>query len=115
MGLRVITDERGVKVWVDTRGQYPRYSCSLGKKNEAGEYDNFYMEVKFNKDLPKPDNGDEIIINDSFLTFNVWNDKEGKKRTSPYLMIQQYDNLSSNIPADLIDIPEGVDEELPFK
>ena len=76
MGMRAKTDERGVKVWRDDKAQYPRYSFSISKKNDAGEYDNFYMEIKFKKDLPEPDNGDSIIINDSFLSFNVWTDKD---------------------------------------
>lgn len=116
MGMRAKTDERGVKVWRDDRGKYPRYSFSISKKNDAGEYDNFYMEIKFKKGLEEPDNGDNIIINDSFLSFNIWTDEEGKKRTYPYLMVLDYENLDAK-PKDtsFIDVPEGVEEALPFK
>lgn len=115
MGVRAITDERGVKIWVDTKGQYPRYSFSIGKKNDAGNYDNFYMEVKFTKGLTLPNNGDEIIINDSFLSFNVWTDKDGKKHTSPYLMVLKFDNMTSGVPANVVNIPDDAEEEMPFK
>lgn len=115
MGLRAQTDERGIKIWCDTKGDYPRYSFSIGKKNDSGSYDNFYMEVKFKKDLVAPNNGDEIIIKDSFLSFNVWTGKDGKKHTSPYLMIQDFDMLSGGAPAAIVDIPDDADEEMPFK
>lgn len=118
MGMRAMTDERGVKVWKDNKGEYPRYSYSISKKNDAGEYDNFYMEIKFKKELPLPENGDNIIINDSFLSFNVWKDKEGKKRTYPYLMVLDYENLDSIKPKDtsFIDVPDGIDADaVPFK
>lgn len=118
MGMRATTDERGVKVWKDEKGEYPRYSFSISKKNDAGEYDNFYMEIKFKKELPLPENGDNIIINDSFLSFNVWKDKEGKKRTYPYLMVLDYENLDSSKPKDtsFIDVPDGIDADaVPFK
>ena len=118
MVMRAMTDERGVKVWKDEKGEYPRYSFSISKKNDAGEYDNFYMEVKFKKDLPLPENGDNIIINDSFLSFNVWKDKEGKKRTYPYLMVLDYDNLDSNNTKDtsFINVPDGIEADaVPFK
>lgn len=116
MGMRALTDERGVKVWRDDKAQYPRYSFSISKKNDKGEYDNFYMEIKFKKGLEEPDNGDNIIINDAFMSFNVWIDKEGKKKTSPYLMVMDYENLDAK-PKDtsFIDVPEGVEEALPFK
>lgn len=116
MGMRALTDERGVKVWRDDKSQYPRYSFSISKKNDKGEYDNFYMEIKFKKGLEEPDNGDNIIINDAFMSFNVWTDKEGKKKTSPYLMVMDFQNLDAK-PKDtsFIDVPEGVEEALPFR
>ena len=115
MGMRAVTDERGVKVWLDDKGQYPRYSFSISKKNDQGKYDSFYMEVKFKQDLPKPDNGDDILIKDSFLSFNVWTDNDGKKHTTPYLMIMDYENMNGKKSADFIDVPEGLNEALPFK
>ena len=118
MGMRAMTDERGVKVWKDEKGDYPRYSYSISKKNDTGEYDNFYMEIKFKKDLPLPENGDNIIINDSFLSFNVWKDEEGKKKTFPYLMVLDYENLDSSKPKDtsFIDVPDGIEADaVPFK
>ena len=112
MGMRAITDERGVKVWVDTKSQYPRYLFSISKKKERGDgYDNFYMEIKFKKNLPQPDNGDEIIIKDSFMSFNIG--KDGKKY--PYLMILEYENLDSKKSKDFMDIPDSLDESVPFK
>ena len=115
MGMRALTDERGVKIWVDTKQQFPRYSFSISKKNDNNEYDNFYMEVKFKQDLPKPDNGDDILIKDSFLSFNVWKDKDGHKKTFPYLMILDYENLDKDKAADFLNVPEGLDEAMPFK
>ena len=72
--------------------------------------------MEFLTDLPE--NGDNIIINDSFLSFNVWKDKEGKKRTYPYLMVLDYDNLDSSNPkgTSFIDVPDGIEADaVPFK
>lgn len=117
MGLRAITDERGVKVWKDGKADFPRYSFSISKKNDSGKYDNFYMEIKFKKDLELPDNGDEILIKDSFLSFNIWTDKDGKKKTFPYLMILDYENLDEKKAnsSEFLDIPEGLDDSVPFR
>lgn len=113
MGVKVSTDERGVKIWVDEKGSFPRYSYSIGKKNDKGEYDNFYMNVKFRKGLDAPENGEEIIIKDAFQTFDVWNDKEGKKHTIPVVMVMDYESMSGK--NSHIDIPDGLDDVVPFR
>jgi hypothetical protein len=50
------------------------------------------------------------------MSFNVWTDKEGKKKTSPYLMVMDFQNLDAK-PKDtsFIDVPDGVEEALPFR
>lgn len=105
MGVRIITDERGVKVWKDDKSQYPRYSISVSRKTDEG-YENYYMEAKFKKDADVPNNGDEILIKDSFLSFNTA--KDGKKY--PYIMILDFEDMT-----DRPEIPDEIEEAVPFK
>lgn len=107
MGLIVSTDERGIKVWRDDKGQYPRYSVSVSKKNDQGGYDNCYLPVRFKNGVDVP-NGTEILIKNAFPSFNIGQD--GKKY--PYYMITEFENMNS--VGGFENIPDGVEEELPF-
>jgi hypothetical protein len=116
MGVVISTDERGVKIWVDEKGQFPRYSYSISKKNEQGKYDNCYIQVKFKRGLNPPANGTDILIKSAFQTFDVWTDKEGKKHTIPVVMIMDFEPMVGNGSSkDFVDIPAGLDDVVPFR
>lgn len=109
MGIVLTTDERGVKVWRDDKGQYPRYSISFSKKDESGKYQNAYIEVRFKKGIEIA-NGTDIQINNAFPTFNVG--KDGKKYTS--WMITDFSYMNGGF--DAVNIPIDIeDEEMPFE
>lgn len=115
MGLVLTTDERGVKVWRDDKGQYPRYSISYSKKDEDGNWQNAYMEVRFHKGV-ELENGTEIMILDSFPSFNIG--KDGKKYQ--FWFIKDYERMDGQSKVNQtgfkgIDIPVDIEEEeLPF-
>lgn len=111
MGLIITTDEKGLMIWRNDRGQFPSYSYSISRKNEKGEYINAYRDVKFKQGV-ELQNKTLISIKNAFESFNVA--KDGKKY--PYLMITDFDILSdgAGVP-EMPDVPDGTDEVIPFK
>lgn len=87
------TDVSGkMRVWgkeIETKkSSFVSYSTSVGSKNENGEYDNVYYNVRFKKDEAPDLLGSFIIdVKKGFLT--VTTDKEGS--TYPAVMILDYE------------------------
>ena len=105
MALVVTTDEKGLKVWRNDEGQYPRYSYTISRKNKDGEWENCYQTIKFKKDVSVA-NGTDIKVEKAFFSFDVG--KDGKKY--PYLMVTEFTPIGG-----MIDIPDSVaDDEVPF-
>lgn len=110
MGLVITTDDKGLKIWRDDKGQFPRYSYSISRKNDKDQWVNVYKEVKF-KNGVNVENGAVISIKKAFESFNIASD--GKKY--PYLMISEFEVLGGgDIP--IPDVPAAADDEetLPF-
>ena len=107
MGIRITTDEKGLMIWRDDKGQYPNYSYSISRKNDEGNYENAYRQVRFKKGVDLP-NKTLIQINDAFESFNVG--KDGKKY--PYLMITDFSVMGDSSP---VDVPDTDAEVIPFK
>ena len=111
MGLVITTDDKGLKIWRDDKGQFPRYSYSISRKNDKDQWVNVYKEVKF-KNGVNVENGTVISIKKAFESFNIASD--GKKY--PYLMVSEFEVLEGgNIP--IPDVPAAPDGEdtVPFK
>ena len=47
MGIRITTDEHGVRVWRSDRYGYAQYNVSIQKKKDDGGYITMYKQVKF--------------------------------------------------------------------
>lgn len=109
MGLVFSTDERGLKIWRDDKGQFPRYSYAISKKNDQDKWENCYREVRFKKGV-EVQNGTVILINKAFESFNVG--KDNKKY--PYLMISDFEVLDGGDIA-IPDVPDSEEEVVPFK
>ena len=75
MGIRIKTDDYGIRVWRDDKYGYPSYSVSIQAKKDDGGYVTEYKQVKFRKGV-ELENGSEIIIRDAFPTLDVWKDKQ---------------------------------------
>ena len=111
MGLVITTDDKGLKIWRDDKGQFPRYSYSISRKNDSDQWVNVYKDVKF-KNGVDVENGTVISIKKAFESFNI--SKDGKKY--PYLMVSEFEVLEGGeikIP-DVPAAPDG-EETVPFK
>ena len=70
-----------------------KFSTSLGVKNDDGEWDNLYFNVRFMKgDAPEVDGGMnfEIEIGKAFLTFEVFQTKTGEEIKTPVIVVQEW-------------------------
>lgn len=76
-----------------------KFSTSLGVKNEVGEWDNLYFNVRFMKgDAPEVDGGMnfEIDIAKAFLTFETFQTKDGKEIKAPVIVVQEWADPDSD-------------------
>lgn len=70
-----------------------KFSTSLGVKNEDGDWDNLYFNVRFMKgDAPEVDGGEnfEIEIVKAFLTFEIFQTKTGEEIKAPVIVVQEW-------------------------
>ena len=127
MGIRITTDDYGVRVWRSDNYGRPTYSISIQTKTEDGSYIRDYKQVKF-KGGVELENNREIIIRDAFPTLDTWNDKqtgELKKKEVWVIMDFVYKNAAPKQPVqreyrpipeydDLPDTFEAVEDSVPF-
>ena len=77
-----------------------RYSTSLGRKNEDGDYDNCYLTVFFPKDdAPGIAGAFEIVVTKGFMTLNVYDRGKGKNAVhvvEPAIMVQEYEFIDED-------------------
>lgn len=110
MGLVIKTDNKGVKVWRNDRGQYPSYSYSISRKTQDGKWETTYRSIQFKKGV-ELENGTNIIIDNAFESFDSW-EKDGKTFKRDYLMVTDFRKMDGD---DFIDIPDqALEDELPF-
>lgn len=70
-----------------------KFSTSIGTKNEDGEWNNLYFNVRFMKgDAPQADAGMnfEIEIVKAFLTFEIFQTKDGDEIKIPTIVVQEW-------------------------
>lgn len=125
MGIKITTDDYGIKVWRSDRGRYPSYSIIKGKKPDT--HKNEYQEVQFKRGI-ELENGEEICIDNAFPTFRTWTDKNtGEERCKEVWMItefrykrsepQQQVSRGSLVDMDTDDLPgtfQAAEDEIPF-
>lgn len=76
-----------------------KFSTSLGRKNEDGDWDNFYFNVRFmTGDTPEADGGMnfEIDIAKAFLTFEIFQTKDGDEIKIPVIVVQEWADPDSD-------------------
>ena len=125
MGIRIKTDDYGVRVWRNDKYGYVTYSISIQGKKDDGGYVNEYKQVKFRKGI-ELENGSEIIIHDAFPTLDVWKDKQtGEFRQKEVWVILDFSYLRSAPQKravsrgsledfDVDDHFEAVEDSIPF-
>lgn len=75
MGIKITTDDFGVKVWRSDKFGFPQYAVRISKRQASGDFVNEYQPIRFRKGVELA-NGDEIYINDGFAALEVWQDKQ---------------------------------------
>lgn len=107
---------KNAKIWrkdVEGRnGTFYRYSVSVSKKNEAGNYVNAYIPVVFSRKSNAPDvisNGAVCDFN-GFMSVESYTDKHGNTINNPQIVIMEVSFEDDNGGMDTfedaqIDIP----------
>ena len=77
------------------RGSFMAYSTSIGRKDEKGDWDNFYVRVRFPKE-DDPGEGGFIKVNikSGFLTFDNWTDKRRNTHKELALVITAWELIT---------------------
>lgn len=113
----ITTDDRGVKIKRQEQNynghSFATYSVMSYTKN-GDDYIVGYIPCKFKKDIDLADKT-RIKINNAFYV-----NRSNKGRVYTELFISEFDILEGDAPApasdnSFMDIPDGVDGELPFK
>jgi len=107
MALKITTDEKGIMVFRDDKGQYPSYYYSVSRKNDKDEYESCYRPIRFKKGV-EVQNKTIVAINSAFESFNIG--KDGKKY--PYLMVTDFSVMGE--PEPEIKIPDTDEDAVPF-
>lgn len=118
MGAKVVSDDKGVKIFrkdnVSSNGTpYTNYSMGVSSKNTDGSWNNKYYPVRFKKGV-EVNHKATIKIKNGFFTINEYNDKV----TFP-IMITDFDVINegevpNNNSQGFINVPDGIDSEMPF-
>ena len=110
------TTTKRPKSWADVSGRmkvwgkevnykktsFMSYSTSVGAKNEDGDYDNVYYNVRFRKDEhPGREGAFEINVKAGFLT--VTTDKKGN--CYPAVMVLDYEVVDDDSDEEEDDLP----------
>ena len=82
-------------VWGNTfdgkKGSYTNWSATIGKKNDTGEYDNYYLRVRFGKNIDEPetDGLHQIDVESAFLSVEAYTNKDKERVILPVLVITE--------------------------
>lgn len=73
------------------KGSYTNWSATIGKKNDSGEYDNYYLRVRFGKNIEEPDTDGlhQIDIENAFLSVEAYTNKDKERVVLPVLVITE--------------------------
>ena len=107
-----ITSDKPEMIFRDDKGRFPRYSIGISSKGTDGEWIKGYVPCKFKKDV-ELENMTKITIKNAFYTVS-----KGEKYNFVSIMITDFDIVDENKKEDSSDfmaIPDGIQEELPFK
>lgn len=125
MGIKITTDDYGVKVWRSDNYGYPQYAIAIGTKTDDGQRVSEYQQVQFRRGV-ELENGEEILIKDAFPTLRTWKDKQtGETRHKMVWMItdfiykpqQHMQGTQMQMQSQFTDLPdtfEATEDEIPF-
>lgn len=126
MGLKIITEQTTVTVYVNERqtqnGSFKTYSIGVSSKDKDGNWVNGFLPCNFRKGTDIA-NKSKITISNSFPTVRKYTDKTGTERTEIGIFVLDFEVVEGgNQPApapsgdDFMSIPDGIDDldGLPF-
>ena len=92
-----ITSRNVIYVKKDENGK-KHYRARISRKNENGEYENGYIDVRMPKGT-ELENKTKIEITKGFLSFYNYTDKDNKPHTIWYIVVQEYkpENVEVNV------------------
>lgn len=108
---------KGAKIWrkdvEGKNGTFYKYTTSVSKKTQDGEFVNAYIPVYFTKKADAPEkieNGAKCDF-EGFMSVESYKDKDGNVRNSPQIVIMSvtFDDLTTGV-----DSFEQAEEEIPF-
>lgn len=70
--------------------EFTKWSATVGKKNDSGEYENYYLTVRFvgEAEEPETDGLHQIDVENAFFSIETWPDKEtGERMMRPVLIV----------------------------
>ena len=123
MGLKITTDDRGIKVYrkdnISKAGNpYSRFFIMTSSKNQDGSFTSAYTDVLFKKaDADKITNKCVIKINNAFPTVSEWNDvKTIKYFIMDFEVITEGEKPVNAEPndVDFVNLDDIDDDEFPF-
>lgn len=122
MGLKITTDDKGVKIYRKDRdtkngGKFATYTMGVSSKTLDGTWLNGFVDCFFKKGV-EVNNKAVIKINNAFPTVTEYNDKKYTKwMILDFEIIDEGEKVvevSNQDIEEFLTIPEGIDEELPF-
>ena len=121
MGVRLLTDDKSVIIFrkdkqTSNGGKFSTYCMGISSKDKDGNWVNGFLDVVFKKGV-EVNNKAKINIKNAFPTVSKYNDKTYIK-----WMILEFDVVDNGevpqpapTPSDnWMNIPDGIDEKLPF-
>ena len=126
MGLKIITEQTPVTVYVNERqtqnGTFKTYSIGVSSKDKEGNWVNGFLPCNFRKGTEIA-NKSKISISNSFPTVRKYTDKTGTERTEIGIFVLDYEVVEGGQPQptaasndnDWLNIPDNLDDSsLPF-
>ena len=126
MGLKIITEQTPVKVYVNERqtqnGTFKTYSIGVSSKDKDGNWVNGFLPCNFRKGTEIA-NKSKISISNSFPTVRKYTDNTGTERTEIGIFVLDYEVVEGGQPQptaasnnnDWLNIPDNLDDSsLPF-
>lgn len=125
MGLKIITEQTPVTVYVNERqtqnGTFKTYSIGVSSKDKDGNWVNGFLPCNFRKGTEIA-NKSKISISNSFPTVRKYTDKTGTERTEIGIFVLDYEVVEGGQPQPAqsndnswMSIPDNLDDSsLPF-
>lgn len=112
MGLTLKTDDRSVMVFRNDREYngktFPTYSIGVSSKDKDGNWVSGFVDCQFKKSV-ELENKTKIFIKNAFPIVS-----QGKDRTYVKWMIMDFEIEGQTNSDGFMNIPEGVQEEIPW-